>query len=79
LQFFLKDYPYNLKTKVKLFIEFKKFLEEDDKIKKSEQQQQSPTKKNKKKIEEKQEETKNAEADFSSVGIKESDFIFVKK
>ena len=78
LQFFLKDYPYNLKTKVKLFIEFKKFLEEDDKLKKNEKQQ-SPTKKNKKKIEEKQEETKNVEADFSSVDFKESDFIFVKK
>ena len=78
LQFFLKDYPYNLKTKVKLFIEFKKFLEEDDKLKKNEMQK-SPTKKNKKKIEEKQEETKNVEADFSSVDFKESDFIFVKK
>ena len=76
LQFFLKDYPYNLKTKVKLFIEFKKYLEEDNN---TNQIEPSPTKKSKKKNEEKKEETKNFEADFSSVEIKESDFIFVKK
>ena len=83
LQFFLKDYPYNLKTKVKLFIEFKKFLEEDieDKNVKRKTVEFSPSKKDKKKNEEEKEkeETKNIDVDFSSVEVKESDFIFVKK
>ena len=83
LQFFLKDYPYNLKTKVKLFIEFKKFLEEDieDKNVKRKSVELSPSKKDKKKNEEEKEkeETKNIDVDFSSVEVKESDFIFVKK
>ena len=92
LQFFLKDHPDFLKTKVKLFLEFKKFLQEDNNVKKNEKNNKkkeketevSPSKKEKKKKHEDNEKTKGeitpeGNSDFSSIEVKESDFIFVKK
>jgi len=89
LQFFLKDHPDFLKTKVKLFLEFKKFLQEDNTVKKSEKNnkkketEESQNKKDKKKKNEDNEkakgETPEGNNDFSSIEVKESDFIFVKK
>ena len=85
-QFFLKDSPDFLTNKVKLFIQFKKFLEEDigDKKKSKEKEKEkneSPKKRKSKETPELQ-NSKSKEivgSDFSSVEIKESDFIFVKK
>ena len=87
LQFFLKDHPGFLRTKVKLFIEFKKFLQEENSIKKNIKKKDtevSPSKKDKKKkIEDdekaNEENTPEGNNDFSSIEVKESDFIFVKK
>ena len=84
-QFFLKDYPDMLNYKVKLFVQFKKFLEEDNNTRIKEKVKNnintSPTKRKiKEKRELKKSKTKeNIGNDFSSVEVKESDFIFVKK
>ena len=87
-QFFLNDYPSNLKNKMKLFTQFKQFLEEnniDNKKKKelnNNNNKTSPTKKRKsKEITNPANSTieKNKGNDFSNVEVKETDFIFVKK
>ena len=74
-----------LNYKVKLFVQFKKFLEEDNNTRIKEKVKNnintSPTKRKiKEKRELKKSKTKeNIGNDFSSVEVKESDFIFVKK
>ena len=82
-QFFLNDYPDFLKNKVMLFIEFKKFLEEETINKKIDKDKNniSPEKRKSKEARdlEKSKSKENIGSDFSSVEIKESDFIFVKK
>jgi len=89
-QFFLNDYPSNLKNKMKLFTQFKQFLEEnniDNKKKKelnnnNNNNKTSTTKKRKsKEITNPANSTieKNKGNDFSNVEVKETDFIFVKK
>ena len=83
IQFFLNDYPDFLKNKVMLFIEFKKFLEEETINKKIDKDKNniSPEKRKSKEARdlEKSKSKENIGSDFSSVEIKESDFIFVKK
>jgi polo-like kinase 1 len=89
-QFFLKDYPSDLKNKITLFIQFKKFLEENNSNKKKEivNRNVSPTLRDKRKREKINiKEPENIEVpkieesnvDFSSIEVKESDFIFIKK
>ena len=82
-QFFLNDYPDFLKNKVMLFIEFKKFLEEETINKKIDKDKNNISPKKRKSKEapdlEKSKSKENIGSDFSSVEIKESDFIFVKK
>ena len=82
-QFFLNDYPDFLKNKVMLFIEFKKFLEEETINKKKDKDKNNISPKKRKSKEardlEKSKSKENIGSDFSSVEIKESDFIFVKK
>ena len=83
-QFFITDYPDFLKNKIALFNQFKKFLEEEISNKKKDKNSQSAKKKKTNTPEENldNKETKSSEninTDFSSVEVKESDFIFVKK
>ena len=85
-QFFLKDYPDILNNKVKLFVQFKKFLEEEDNNAKIKEKVKnnintSPSKrKHKEKSDLKKSKSKeNIGNDFSNVEVKETDFIFVKK
>ena len=86
-QFFLNDYPGILTNKIKLFTQFKEFLEEhimDPKNQKEKNNNLKAAPIAKRKSEEIQNISrvkieKNTENDFSSVEVKETDFIFVKK
>ena len=86
-QFFLNDYPGILTNKIKLFTQFKEFLEEHIMEPKNQKEKNNNLKAApiaKRKSEEIQNISrvkieKNTENDFSSVEVKETDFIFVKK
>jgi polo-like kinase 1 len=85
-QFFLKDFPDILNNKVKLFVQFKKFLEEEDnnakikeKVKNNINESPSKRKQKEKSDLQKSKSKENIGNDFSNVEVKESDFIFVKK
>ena len=94
-QFFITDYPDFLKNKISLFTQFKKFLEEEINNKKKNKNNLSSARKKKtdanntsnnnsitpegKENSQEQQSNDKINTDFSSIEVKESDFIFVKK